>query len=613
MALSVLGALVLAATCAFYLVEPVYRSETKLVLKPDSETVSGLRGGGLMSEISAINTQIEVLNSHQMMRDLVLQLNLIEDPEFNPPAQPLLSISSVPTKKSDMLDATAENVAQAVTIRNVRNSYVLTVSTSSRNAEKSVKIANTLANIYVQKQIDAKQQDIAKSVDWLTQRIAALEQEIERQNTAAQAVNASIIAAEAEDFARRISDTETRLSTLSQEQNRLYQQSQTLRPDGLGAENNKTEPNDAIKREMDRTKRQVATLKNSLDQLKVEYSKKISALSRLQKIEHEARASELLLQTFLSRLKEITHRRGLQADSQIISFATTGTKIAPRPARMALVAGLAGSVLGIFIVFFRRYSRSSIPTAAQLEHATDSPVLGHLPQVPIRGRHRLVDYLADTPKSPLAEAARNLRTSLLMLQAHEPPKIVLVTSSVPDEGKTTTAIALAQNLAGLGRSVLLIEADIRRLSFQDYFDKNPNGGLVAALNENNLTSNLIQKDARIGVDILMGEHSARSAADLFASPEFNDLLQGLKDTYDHILIDSPPVLAVPDARVIGQSADAILLTVAPASTTREQVQRALREFSSVNLRVTGLVMSDLWNKNAANSSTYGVYSQYYAT
>jgi capsular exopolysaccharide synthesis family protein len=247
-----------------------------------------------------------------------------------------------------------------------------------------------------------------------------------------------------------------------------------------------------------------------------------------------------------------------------------------------------------------------------LELTTDIPVLGHIPQASIRKRQHLVDYLAQNPTSPLTEAARNLRTSLV-LGCEVPPKVILCTSSVPNEGKTTTAIALAHNLASLGRMVLLIEADIRRPTFQAYFAQNPQGGLVRALSQEVPFPDLIQRDSRTGADILLGDRCNISAADLLSATPFGTLLDRLKTEYDHIVIDSPPVLAVPDARVLGQSADAILLTVAPALTSREQMHQAMREFSSVNLMVRGLVLSDVGaSPRLIKGRSYGAYAQYYA-
>ncbi|MDA7963533.1 polysaccharide biosynthesis tyrosine autokinase [Ruegeria sp.] len=629
----------LALGGALYLVKPLYQSDTTLVLDPEPDLPNGAGLAGLSTDISAINTQIEVIGSRQMMRDLVVHLGLTDDPEFNPALRPGLPFISAPSSGADALSATAETVANAITITNVRNSRVLTLTARSRDAGKAATIANALAALYVGYQIEAKQRDISDAVSWLSERVAKLEDEIKQQEVASRSLNAALLASEAEALALRISDTKSRLSALSQQQNSLMRQSDML----AGSDVNDPETtfdDPGLRRlakaarsgdplaveEFDRRKadiqakhahdltriaRQSASLQIALEQLEAEYTLQTKALADLQQIEREARATELLHQTFLSRLKETALRSGLQtADSRVVSPATSGEQIAPRTTWMVAFGLLAGAALGMGLVIWRHARQSAIPTAAQMETATDCAVLGQLPQAPIRKPGQLVEYLVQNPTAPLVESARNLRTSLLLGVA-EPPQVILSTSAVPDEGKTTTAIALAHNLAGLGRSVLLLEADIRRLSFHDYFDDNPSGGLVSALSQTASLSDLIRRDTRIGVDILLGEHSTRSAADLFAAPAFQDLLKRLRQEYDHIVIDSPPVLAVPDARVIGQSADAILLSVATATTRREQVQQALREFSSVNLRVAGLVMSDLGNR-AAKAQGYGAYSQYYA-
>ncbi|WP_170588856.1 tyrosine-protein kinase family protein [Ruegeria arenilitoris] len=112
----------------------------------------------------------------------------------------------------------------------------------------------------------------------------------------------------------------------------------------------------------------------------------------------------------------------------------------------------------------------------------------------------------------------------------------------------------------------------------------------------------------------MGERSTHSAADTFSSSRFHDLTQRLRADYDNILIDSPPVLAVSDVRAIGQACDAILLSVAPATTSRAQLGQVLREFSSLNVQVTGLVMSDLGSarkQTNAGGQPYGAYARYY--
>ncbi len=337
--------------------------------------------------------------------------------------------------------------------------------------------------------------------------------------------------------------------------------------------------------------------------------------AELRQIERDARAILLLQETFISRLEEAAVQQGAQKpDSRIISAATPGKQVAPRSGLIMFLGVIAGAALGLGIILVRRIRQSAVPAGADLEMATSVPVLGHLRLAPIRQRSRLAGYLSTNSTSPLSEAARNLQTSVLSPYADAPPQVILCTSSVPDEGKTTMSIALAQSMAGLGRSVLLVEADIRSLSFREYFPDNPDGGLITVLTGGTPLGNLLRTDIRFSIDVLMGERSTRSTADIFSSSRFPDLMQRMRADYDNILIDSPQVLAVPDARAIGPPRDAILLSVAPAITSCAQLAQVLREFSSVNLQVTVLVISDLGSarkQTKAGGQAYGAYARYY--
>lgn len=645
--------LLLGLAAARFLLTPRYQSEAVLILDQSPDLGGGAPHPvpGLGRDISAINTQIEVLNSHQMMRNLVRHLSLDGDPEFNPALRPgplRLGADPTPVAAADeTANAVATEVRRAFAISNIRNSYALSIVATSTDPDKSAELANALASLFVQGQVDTKHADVDSAVDWLSARVVTLEQDLTDQEAILHDLQTQVETANADEPARRLSEARNRIDSLRQRRGQLLEEKAHLGalraagPAGLtdadledGSLNLLARDAQAgdgaalaaffdrvsllskrADRDLSLTDEQALMLEQAIARLEGEIAETTALVTRQRQVERDARATALLHETFLTRLKETTLRRGLQtADSRIISPATPGTKIAPATLRLGIVGMLCGAALAACFLFLTNYHKSGIPDAQQLEAATRVAVLGHMPRAPIRDRRQLVEYLAGHPTSPLAEAARNLRTSLLLSGQGLPPKVILCTSSAPDEGKTTTAISLAHNLAGLGRSVLLIEADIRRLSFRDYFSENPDGGLVSAMEQGAALDRLIRPDSRLGVDILMGERSDRSAADLFSSPAFGRMLQDLRKEYDHILIDSPPVLAVPDARVLGQLADAILLSVAVERTGQSCVQDALRELASVNLKVSGLVMSDLKPARGPVRRTgqaYGVHARYY--
>ena len=248
---------------------------------------------------------------------------------------------------------------------------------------------------------------------------------------------------------------------------------------------------------------------------------------------------------------------------------------------------------GAGIVLLREMRNSSFRTAEELEAATGYTVLGQLPAMPISKRGEVLEYLQTKPTSVAVEAVRNLRTSLMLSNVDQPPQVIVSTSSVPGEGKTTVAISLAHNLRGLGKKVLLVEGDIRRRTLNEYFDDLPTQGIVSVLSGDVPLDQAIHHSAALDADVLGGEKSSVNAADLFSSDRFEALITELRKHYDAIIIDTPPVLVVPDARIMAQFADAVLFTVRWDVTSKPQLSEAMRVFHTSGQRVTGMVLSQI--------------------
>ena len=232
------------------------------------------------------------------------------------------------------------------------------------------------------------------------------------------------------------------------------------------------------------------------------------------------------------------------------------------------------------------------------------------------GRKNLIKYLKDKPNSGAAEAVRNLRTSLLLANVDQNPQIIMSTSSIPGEGKTTLSIALALNFSQLGETVLLIEGDIRRRVFWEYFELPSDKNFLSVLSGTSEIDQVIHKESQNKFDILLGGSSSVNAADLFSSEKFASMLEVLRGKYDRIIIDTPPVLAVPDARVIGQKVDAIVYLVKWDSTSKRHVLDGLKALESVNTRVSGLALGQIKKRGMEKygyGNSYGNYQGYYET
>jgi polysaccharide biosynthesis transport protein len=347
----------------------------------------------------------------------------------------------------------------------------------------------------------------------------------------------------------------------------------------------------------------------------------------LRQLEREAQARRALYENFLTRFTEVSEQEELQtAGVRILS--TAQRPLAPlaetrqRPLMVALVIGL---FTGFGIIVLREIFNNTYRSALQLEAMTGEPVLGSIPRVGRRARRR--DILKDfkqKPKSSLAEAVRSLRTSILYSNVDNPPHVVMFTSSVPREGKSTTAMLMAMTSRQMGKSAIIVDCDLRlpalaRLLNAD--DKNP--GLLSVLAGTDTLDEAIFQDAETGLHVLMSKSSESrgplNAADVLSSDRFRNLIEQLKASYDLVILDTPPALIVADARIVSGLADAVVHVVRWNHTPRGAVLEGLKELRAVHAPIAGMALS-LVNEAQASRHAYerngydrAKYKDYYAS
>ena len=589
-----LGA-VLALIWLQTLAQPLYRATAVVVMDPQVEKVVDLGTvlPGLPADNTAVNTEVEVLSSRALLAEVADTLRLGHDPEFNPALRPpgmtdramvmAKALLGIPPAEpiTESRTATLDALSDAITVRNVPDSMVFELTTEASTPEKAALISNTLSKLYIRRQVDLKFTATEQATEWLTDRVAELKIELEKAET------------EAKGFAAEMEliNPET-LELLSQQlkevRERIFARETGIKRSG---------------RSNVRDKAQLETLRGLEMSLSDKISRQSLDLVTLEQLQREATASSLIYEYFLSRLKETSVQQGIQqADSTILSPA----EVPPAPARprgllvIIFSAMLMGLIAGVQVIR-REALRQTFRSAEEVEEITGHTVLGQIPRIPARHRKKVLDYVVNKPTSAAVEAIRNLRTSVFMAGPAS-PQIIMLTSSVPGEGKTTQALAMAQNMASLGKRVLVIEGDIRRRMFRSYFAMVDVPGMLGVLTRKTRLEDAVWRSDLLGVDILPGDETSTNAADIFSSPQFGRLLRGARKSYDVILIDTPPVLVVPDARVIGQHVDAILYTVHWDKTPRRQVAAGLRSFQTVGLEVTGMVLSKV---NPNRQKAYG--------
>jgi capsular exopolysaccharide synthesis family protein len=642
----------------FAVAVPKYSATTRVALEVRNQQIVDLQSviSGVSTEQAAINTELEVVQSRGLVERLVTKLKLDQDPEFNSHLRPpsLLSIGGLrgravrfvpalapeePTKEEQFRASTAA-VIDALSVTSTRNTYLFEIRATTTDPLKSAELANTLAEIYLEYQIGVKFEATSYATTWLSERVTELEVELKQKEDAVRELKAEsdLISAEslealnvrAKNLRELLIEAQTRVST---EETRAQRLADIVIDENYGAiaqelgdailgrlyktmlagdvaavklfEARVTTLRDQAQFELNRARSQYNALLQSVDNIQARVSEQNEDNIRIIQLEREANATRALYETFLTRFKETSVQVGLyQSDSRILSPAIRGVRIEPRVPLIITLSLILGTMLGGAVVLYKQFFYEGYRTVEELEEGVGLPVLGHIPKVHLQKRQALLDYLKTHSSSAAVEAIRNLRTSIMLSNMDSSPQVLMMTSSLAGEGKTTTSIALAHNLSSLEKKVLLVEGDMRRRVFSQYFQapEGATGGMAAMLLNEVALEDSVFKDEVAGIDVLVGGKANINAADLFASDRFAEFIKHVRKTYDYIVVDMPPVLAVPDARVVAQLADSVIYAVLWDQTNRRTVAEGLRLLASVNAPVLGLVMSRV---NSKEMNSYG--------
>ena len=214
-------------------------------------------------------------------------------------------------------------------------------------------------------------------------------------------------------------------------------------------------------------------------------------------------------------------------------------------------------------------------------------------------------------RSPLAEAYRHLRTSVLLSTAGRAPKSLLVTSSLPGEGKTTTAVNTAISLAQTGASVVIIDADMRRPRLQSIFGMHGQEGLSSILSSDVSEADMlaiVRHDEASGLSVLTSGPIPPNPAELLGSEQMRRLVAALQANYTHVVVDSPPVSSFTDGVLIASMVDGVLLVVHGGKSSRHIVRRSKQLLNDVGAKIFGVVLNNV----NLQSHDYYYYQSYYS-
>jgi polysaccharide biosynthesis transport protein len=570
---------------------------------------------------------------------------------------------------------TIDAVLSRLTVTPVRNSRLVNVAYRSEDARFAAQVANALVNAYVEQNLDFRFTASREASEWLNGQLAQQRQQVETAEIALQRYREQNGAISLEDreniVVQKLTDLNTALTRAKTERlqkEAMYRQLTSVQHDAAALD---TFPailsNPFIgqqKGELAKLRRQEAELADRLGERHPEMIKVKSAIEAVQtridgevgnvlqglRTEYQAavtqeqslngaleqqkgeamsmnrraieysvlmrdvESSKQVYDSLLQRAKETGISGELRASNvRVVDAAEPShTPVSPRRTLYLLMGLFGGSVLGIGLAFFLEYLDDRVKTPHQIETELGLPSLGLIPVVSTASN----PLINTSVPANFAEAFRGLRTNVLFSSADDGSRSIVVTSTGPSEGKTMVASNLAVAMAQTGQRVLLIDGDMRRPRGHEVFALPLEPGLSNVLIGATKPNQAIHQTPTENLSVMAAGTMPPNPAELLGSPAFARLLASTKEQFDLVLVDTPPIMAVTDAAIVGHRADGLLFVIAADATSRRAAQQAIDQLEHARVRFLGAVLNrvDL-ERNAYYYARYyrKDYATYYTT
>ncbi|MEX0284246.1 MAG: GumC family protein [Paracoccaceae bacterium] len=657
------------------LMTSTYTAYAKVMLDPRKAQI--VTGNQLLADLDAsepvVNGELAVLRSNLLLEAVVGNLDPAFQDRIDPALKPKSLISRVKSTVTSALGGTEETVQLseaekaarrtrrlAGTIRSMLkvvgepSSYVMTIKVQSEDPAVAARIANTVAQTYIDSQLDSRQQAVEQATGWLEERLAVLRSEVEAAeaavgqfqaeslimdggtldnasqqlaNLTGQLIEARAARVEAEarlEQLRQVIDTQgmeaaSLIVDTPALQNLRAQALELRQQDAVWARtyDENQERRVAIRQELSdiaiamrvevtnvlaqrQSELEIARIReDSLSESIAELQERIVQISQnrlgLRQLEREAAAARSTYEALLTRTTEARTQRQLQqADAKLLEHALVPRKpTSPKTKMLAVLGVFVGGTFMVIWVFFNEMTAQTYRTTRELEQDSDYPVLSSLPLAKWQdARAALADLRAD-PYSRFAERIRQLRTSILMRHGEEQSQSVMLISSAPGEGKTTTGLALAQMAAMAGKSTIIVDCDLRRPRLQQALGLAMPEDFVDFIDGKAELPDVIYRSEEGGFDVIGARGPRPEAADELASSWLRPLFSELTRVYDLVIVDAPAMLAVSDTMIVSEAVDTRIFLVAADDTPRSAVQDGLTQMAKAGLTITGLVLNKM--------------------
>jgi len=375
-----------------------------------------------------------------------------------------------------------------------------------------------------------------------------------------------------------------------------------------------------INNEVEMARGREKALKASLDEFQARVDEQQQSAGALQTLEREADTAQSMYETLLTRFQEVTAQNDIQQpDARVVSQAAIPLLPSqPNKKLIAILSLIASAAVGVLLAMLVEYFERGFRSPHQFELATGVRGLGIVPAISRwhRMRRSPADYAIDRPLSSYTEALQSLRTTLLLANPDGRQRVLLFTSSVPDEGKSSAAAGFARICANAGQRVVIIDCDLRRKGLHRMLGIKNTPGLHEVLSGEKQVQDVIQADPRTGLHIIAAGQGAALPQDMLGSARMHQLVSHLALEYDRVILDSPPVLAVSESKLLAALADQTVFIVRWGRTKRETALAGLKELVEAGADVVGVLFCQVNIRRHAqyefpDSGRYHGYRRYY--